>query len=104
MPDAIATRRFKVDGREVGCRSYRPEEDGGSYVCHYEIGWPEGARSGRAGGVDEVQALLLAMVKAHTDLLEARHTGKRRISWLDDASLGLPVASVLRDWAPDGRL
>lgn len=99
--DPIARRSFKVDGQEAICRFSRPEEDGGSYVCHYEILWPERLRSSKAGGVDEVQALLLAMQKAHTDLLAARNRDGRTVEWLDGESLGLPVAQSVRDWDPD---
>ena len=96
-------RTINVDGQNVGCRFYRPEADGSSFRCCYEIDWPEGVRSKAAGGVDEVQALLLAMQRAHTDLLSARENDGRVVSWLDDRSLGLPVANSLRDWDPDSQ-
>jgi len=55
----------------------------------------------RAGGVDEVQAILLAMMTAHTDLLAARNMDSRLVEWLDGQSLGLPVTPSVRDWDPD---
>ncbi|MET3710336.1 hypothetical protein ABIC65_001016 [Sphingomonas trueperi] len=102
--DVIARRVFKIDGQPTECRFYRPEEDAGSFFCKVQIDWPEGARSKRAGGVDEVQALLLGMMLAHSELLAARNMDCRAISWLDDQSLGLPVTPGLRDWDPDNRL
>jgi hypothetical protein len=101
--DVIAERTFTVDGRELSCRFFRPEEDDGSYFCRYEIDWPEQRRSRRAGGVDEVQAILLAMQLAHSELLAARENDGRAIAWLNDRSLGLPIASSIRDWDPDNR-
>jgi len=101
--DVIAHRVFKVDAQDVACRFFRPEGKTGSYFCHYEIDWPEQSRRSRAGGVDEVQAVLLAMQKAHTDLLIARNRDGRKVEWLDEQSLGLPIAGTLRDWDPDNR-
>ena len=58
---------------------------------------PEGRRSKTAGGVDEVQALLLAMQRAHTDPLAARENDGREVSWLDERTLGLPIAKAVWD-------
>jgi hypothetical protein len=94
-------RTVNVDGQDVGVRFFQPKPDDGSFFCSYEIDWPEGTRSKRAGGVDEVQALLLAMQKAHTDLLSARENHGRKVSWLNDRSLGFPIADTIRDLDPD---
>ena len=101
MPtDAFVQRQFAVDDQVVTCRFFKPEADpdGPSFFCRYEIDWPEGTRSKRAGGVDEVQALLLAMTRAHTDLLSARENDGREVSWLDGRKLWLPIADTIRDW------
>lgn len=103
LHDVIAQRTFTVDGQELRCRFFRPIEDGGSFFCRYEMDWPEHQRSRRAGGVDEVQAILLAMQLAHTELLAARENDRRNVTWLNDRSLGLPVAQSIRDWDPDNR-
>ncbi len=102
--DVIARRSFRIDGHDAECRFFRPTEDGGSYFCRYEIDWPEGTKSKRAGGVDEVQALLLGMMVAHTDLLAARNRKGRTVEWLDGQSLGLPITPGARDWDPENRL
>lgn len=96
-------RTIRVDGQEVSCRFFRPEPDGSSFCCRFEIDWPEGVRSKTAGGVDEVQALLLAMQRAHTDLLAARENDGREVSWLDERTLGLPIAKSIRDWDPENQ-
>jgi hypothetical protein len=69
--DLFASRVVEVDGQTVTCRFFRPEPDGRDFVCRQEVDWPEGMRSRRVYGVDEVQALLLAMQSAHADLLGA---------------------------------
>lgn len=102
--DVIARRVFKVDGQEVECRFFKPEEDDGSFFCRVQIAWPEGTKIKRAGGVDEVQALLLGMMSVHTELLVARNMDGRSVEWLDEQSLGLPVASSVRDWDPENRM
>jgi hypothetical protein len=102
MSDAIACRIFRVDEQDVPCRFFRPEEEEGSYFCRFEIAWPEDARVRKIGGVDQVQALLLAMQCAHSELLAARNMDGHRVEWLNGKDLGLPVAKVMRDWAEDG--
>ncbi|MDR6128619.1 hypothetical protein QE361_002175 [Sphingomonas sp. SORGH_AS802] len=105
MTDSIfAKRAFVVDGREVECRFYKPLQDNDCFFCKVEIDWPEGVKSKRAGGVDEVQALLLGMKMAHVDLLAARNVDGRTVEWLDDKSLGLPISDVIRDWDPDNHI
>jgi hypothetical protein len=79
-------------------------EDAETFFCQVQIDRPEGTNNKRAGGVDEVQALLLGMVLAHTDLLAARNMEGRTVEWLDDQSLGLPVTPSIRDWDPDNHM
>lgn len=102
LDNAIVERRFMVDGREVVCRFFRPELDDQDYFCRYVIDWPTKKRGRRVGGVDSVQALLLAMQAAHVDLLMARKDDGADVMWLDNTSLGLPLSQGLRDLDPDG--
>lgn len=102
VDDVIVERQFSVDGSDLNCRFYRPEMDEGNYFCRYVIDWPKKARERRIGGVDSIQALLLAMQAAHVDLLMARKDDGAEIVWLDNASLGLPLPQGLRDLDPEG--
>ncbi len=102
--DVIARRVFKIDGQQAECRFYKPQEDSGSFFCPVQIDWPEGTKNKRAGGVDEVQALLLGMMLAHTDLLAARNMDGRVIEWLDGQSLGLPVTPSIQGWDPENHI
>jgi hypothetical protein len=86
VDEAVAERIFSVDGKPVACRFFHPEMDDGSYFCRYSIDWPSKTRSGRVGGVDSVQALLLAMQAAHVDLLMARKDHCETVMWLNETS------------------
>lgn len=88
---SFAKRLFVVDGHEVECRFSQPKMDGADSVCRVEIDWPEGTKSVSIYGVDEVQALSLAMQTAHAYLLAARERYGRVVTWLDGADLGLPT-------------
>ena len=100
MQNPFILRVYKVDGNDVECRFFPPEQDRGDYLCRYEIDLPNKPIASRAYGVDQVQALLLAMQKAHVELLVMRDKLGRRVEWLDDENLGLPISEVIRDLAP----
>lgn len=101
MPEPFVSRLYRVDGHEVECRFFAPELDRGDYRCRYEIDIPNKLIAGRAYGIDQVQALLLAMQKAHVDLLLMRNKSGRQVEWLDQENLGLPINEGLSDLAPE---
>jgi uncharacterized protein DUF6968 len=70
-------------------------------LCQYEIGLPNNPITSQGYSVDQVQALLLAMQKAHVELLVMRDKSKRQIKWLGNENLGLPFNEVIRDLSPD---
>ncbi|WP_425330050.1 DUF6968 family protein [Terrirubrum flagellatum] len=47
----------------VPIRIFAPVVNEAHFLCRYEIGWPEGAWTSAAAGVDAVQALHLALQK-----------------------------------------
>lgn len=100
MQEPFIVRVFQIDGRNVECRFFQPQEDGGDYLCRYIIDFPDKPRKSQGYGVDAVQALLLAMKKAHVELLVMRDKVGRRIEWLDQENLGLPLDEVVRDLSP----
>jgi hypothetical protein len=100
MSVPFIVREFEVDGKSVECRFFQPEEYKVDYVCRYEIDWPNNVVTSQSYGVDQVQALLLAMQKAHVELLLARSKKGLRVEWLEEENLGLPIASGIQDWAP----
>ena len=94
-------RTFTVGGVDVPCRFFRPVAWEKDFLCRYEIEWPERVRSLEVAGVDEVQALLLAMQAAHSDLLASREKDGKPVSWLGMRRLGLPVPEAIRDLDSD---
>jgi len=100
MQELFVERIFKIDGQNVECRFYRPAQDGTEFSCRYTINLPGKPRESHGYGVDAIQSLLLAMRKAHVEMLVLRHKKGHRVEWLDDENLGLPLDEVVRDWSP----
>ena len=98
---SVLERRFESAEGEVVCRFYRPRFDGQDFRCDYEIVWPDRRRASYAMGVDDVQAMLLAMQKAHADLLTSPERAAGGLTWLGQKGLGLPIADTLRDLADE---
>ena len=93
MADAFIRRRFELgETSEVVVRFNKPVQRHVDYRCDYEITWPDRTRASCAFGIDEVQALVLALMKAHVEL-ECSPEGKRgELRWLGSEDLGLPSA------------
>ncbi|MEP6017743.1 MAG: hypothetical protein ABJ251_04550 [Paracoccaceae bacterium] len=104
MLDPFVSRNFRFDGDEVECRFFTPEPDRSDYRCRYEIDIPNKPVAGHAYGVDQIQALLLAMQKAHVDLLLLRDKSGRRVEWLGQENLNLPLNDGLRDLTSENDL
>jgi hypothetical protein len=94
----FAERLYEIDGLEVPCRFFSPVADGDDFRCRYWIEAGAASRSRDAWGVDAVQALLLAMTAAHTDLLMWREQEGKTVRWLEGEGLGLPGAEIIRDF------
>ena len=93
-------REFEVDGNSFECRFFQPEKESVDYVCRYEIDWPSKLVVSKAYGIDQVQALFLAMQKAHVELLYARNRQGMTVEWLGTENLGLPLSDSVKDWSP----
>jgi len=100
MQEPFVERFFKIDGQNVECRFYQPTQDGTDFSCRYTINLLGKTKERRGYGVDAIQALLLAMKKAHVDLLVLRDQKCLRVEWLDDENLGLPLDEGIRDLSP----
>lgn len=97
----FVTRTFEIAGKPVVCRFLRPVLDEGDYRCDIELDWPQSGIARHAYGVDEVQALLLAMQRVHLDLLTARENSGTDVAWLGGRSLCLPIPAAAREWDPE---
>jgi hypothetical protein len=83
--------------KSVPIRIYAPEFDGG-WRCRYEIGWPDGAWTSAAGGVDAVQALHLALQKIGTEIYFSEHHRSGALRWIEPGQgYGFPVPKDARD-------
>lgn len=101
MHKPFVVRVYKIDGHDVECRFFPPEQDRSDYLCRYEIDLPSKPIASQGYGVDQVQALLLAMQKAHVELLVMRDKLGRQVEWLDNENLGLPLSKTIQDLAPN---
>ena len=87
----ILERSFHAKGETVTLRVEKPKPDGADFRCEYAIEGGGLERRSYGMGVDSIQALLLALSRAHLDLLCARRDGGLSLMWLDMRDLGLPL-------------
>jgi hypothetical protein len=95
--DVFVERIFEMGDTDVACRFFHPSPDGSDVRCDYEISWPSGCQRSYGMGVDGVQALVNAMIKARCDLLASSARGLAKITWLGREPLGLPASDGLLD-------
>ncbi len=94
MTAVFIERRFDLHGEgDVVVRWFRPEPDQADFRCDYQIVWPDRERNSHAFGIDVVQALILAMQKAHVELLASPEYKAGMLRWLGERDLGLPLPS-----------
>lgn len=87
----FVARQFDKNGSPVVCRFYQPAlQSAGEYQCRWSIDWGSGEKSRRSHGLDSVQALLLAMRVAHTELVESEAYEKGALTYLGRRDLDLP--------------
>ncbi len=91
MAEVFIERRYELGGSaEVVIRFRQPMQQDRDFCCDYEIVWPDRTRAFHACGVDGIQALILALKMAHTDLLYSPEGKRGEIKWLAQSDLGLP--------------
>jgi len=74
-----------------------PLEERGSWTCHYEINWPEGASSDEIGGADALQALYHAMEAVALALYASPHHKAGRLYWYSEGQgYGFPMPKAGR--------
>lgn len=101
--EIIAERELEIeDNRVVQVVIGKPQRfpDGSDYYCPFQI---TGIRKGKimhAGGVDSVQALLLAMQMISANLYTSDEGRAGTLTWLGKRNLGLPVAAPIQDLVP----
>jgi hypothetical protein len=98
----IASRTLKLrqeyGDTDIAERIYAPRSDGDSWVCSYEIDWPEGTRNSFAGGFDSVQSLHLALTKIGVEIYTSDYHKSGHLAWGEPGKgYGFPVTQNLRD-------
>jgi hypothetical protein len=100
----MATRTFElaVDGSPVPvlCKIYRPEpsDDGETYFCWLEVGWPDGAEMKWSAGVDGMQALTQGFVALGISINKSEAAKQNGLTWLGaSGGFGLPLPLHLWD-------
>ena len=84
-------RSFDLDGGELAVRFYAPAKAvGGEFQCRWSVAWPGRDVSRCACGEDGVQALMLAMRIAHSELVESAAYKAGRLTLWGQADLGFP--------------
>jgi hypothetical protein len=95
----IATRALTLDGHQDGQIEvvlFRPTPDGNDFRCNYTID----GKPGRAYGVDEMQALFLALQSIGSRLYTSAYFKAGKLTWLEMRDLGFPVPPGADDLIP----
>ncbi|MES2751981.1 MAG: hypothetical protein V4661_11475 [Pseudomonadota bacterium] len=82
--------------QDVRIDIFKPEEDNGSWLCHYVINWPDQPWRSFGGGHDAVQALLAAMQKIGIELYASHANTSGQLFWDDWKGFGFPVPKAAR--------
>ena len=83
MSDLV--RRLKI-GRvdkviDVDVKITNPTSEGASWFCRYEIGWPEGTKTGEVWGADAIQAVQLTMQAIALRLYGSAYHAEGSLYW-----------------------
>jgi len=98
----IATRQLKIRTSSgdinVEVRLFKPTNEDGMWVCNYEIDWPGATKKSFAGGVDAIQAMLLALQKTGIQLYTSDYHRDGSLYWNGSGGgYGFPIMSALHD-------
>jgi len=101
LGEVIATRKLTLDGGtevtvHVG-RPCSPPEWNSNFYCPYQIIGLGSERVRRVGGVDSMQALVLALEAIGADFYAYNKLQANKISWFDQSDLGFPIPDFAID-------
>ncbi len=89
--DLFVEREFESGTDVIVTRFLQPIlAPGGEYQCRWEIVWPDRIQRRFTCGVDSVQALMLAMKTAHSELMESDLYKSGRLTYAAQYDLDLP--------------
>ena len=98
----IATRSLflRAENRdiEIPIRIHAPEKARVDWMCRFDIGWPEGKAERWGGGVDPIQALVMALQMIGVEIYASRYHELGNLRWLATGQgYGFPVSHNARD-------
>ena len=102
--EIIAERELEIaDGRtvQVVIGKPRPFPDGNDYLCPFQIiGLGKEIIIG-AGGVDSLQALIMALHAISANLYTSDEARAGTLTWLGRRNFSIPVNHVIQDLVPE---
>jgi hypothetical protein len=95
----ILTLRNGNDEIQIPVRIFAPEKSTrSSWICRYEIDWPGEKHKMEVGGVDSVQALVLALQLIGAEIYSSNYHKSGKLFFdAPGAGYGFPVVPTLRD-------
>lgn len=102
--NVIAERELELaDGRTVQVVIGQPQlfPEGGSFYCPIRITGIGKEKIMRVGGVDSVQALVLALHAISANLYTSDEARAGTLTWLGRRNFGLPVAEPIKNLVPE---
>ena len=98
----IATRQLRIrtayGDTNVEVRLFRPTQEDGTWVCNFEIDWPDITKKSYAAGADAFQAIFLALQTIGIQLYTSDYHASGALFWSESAGgYGFPHMSSLRD-------
>jgi hypothetical protein len=94
----VLTLRRPTGDIEIPIRIFAPEQQTIDCVCRFEVDWPDGKWAMAAEGVDEVQALELALRIIGAQIYSSDYHASGQLMWLEPGKgYGFPVTNGIRD-------
>jgi hypothetical protein len=100
----IGTRSLQIIDhgieKELKVSVFSPVETEGSWTCRYQIDWPEETLVRDVGGIDALQAILLAFYMVGSDLYFSIANREGRLMFAGvKGQLGFPLHASIREGA-----
>lgn len=98
----VASRNLKLHisdkAYDVALRIFAPVSQDGSWMCRYELDWPDGTKAVQAGGIDSMQALVCALQMLGSELYATNYHKMGQLALEgQEGGYGIPIAPPLRD-------
>ncbi len=104
MYPETAVRKFSLvnegQSSEVTVRLFHPEPypDHSGYQCRVKVEWPSKTQDLHVGGVDAIQAVILALQTLGAIINTSEEAKEGRLVWFEQGSgFGLPVSKGIGD-------